>query len=633
MVFARSIWKLLVAVKDALALLFLLLFFMMLYAVLSMRPSAGSVREGALLLQLDGSIVEEPAIPDPLAALLSDEDLPTEYRARDIVQSLRLAARDRRIKAVVLDLSGFVGGGLVHMQEIGAALDIVRAAKKPVLAYAPLYFDDRILLAAHASEVWVDPLGGAFISGPGGNRLYFASLLEKLKVTVHVFRVGTFKSAVEPYLRNDTSPAAREADQALYGSLWETWKADVLKARPKTNIALATGDPAGWLKVSGGNAAKAALAAGLVDRIGDSVQFGQRVAELAGADKSDKTPGSFAHTSLETWQAASRELKPGKTIGVVTIAGEIVDGKGGPGVAGGDRIVKLLDDALSRDFAALVVRVDSPGGSIQASERIRRAIERYGNKKIPIVVSMANMAASGGYWVSTPAQRIFAQPGTITGSIGVFAVIPTFERALADWGVTSDGTRTTPLSGQPDALGGLSPEVSAMIQSNIEYDYSHFIDLVARARGKTSQQVDRIGQGRVWNGGTARQLGLVDEFGGLNEALAYAADAAKLAPGQWHPEFLGDGESLSGLLRHLRGAHASDAIGAGGRAGGDWAAIAAQRQQGMIGAALDGVEHMVGTRGAQAYCLECPAQPAALLRARSADPGLLVRLLRMLEAD
>jgi hypothetical protein len=211
MVFARKVWKLLVAIKDGLALLFLLLFFALLYAVLTARPNAGTVRDGALLLKLDGTIVEEPSVPDPVEVLLSKEAPVRQYRTRDVVRALRTAATDKRVKAVVLDLSTFLGSGFVSLQEVGAALDAVRAAKKPVFTYATAYVDDSLLLAAHSSEVWVHPLGGAFVMGPGGGRPYYAALLDKLKVTAHVFRVGTFKSAVEPYMRNDQSPEAREA--------------------------------------------------------------------------------------------------------------------------------------------------------------------------------------------------------------------------------------------------------------------------------------------------------------------------------------------------------------------------------------------------------------------------------------
>ncbi len=604
MAFARKVWHVLVAVKDALALLFLLLFFMLLYAALSARPNAGAVREGALLLKLNGSVVEEPSIADPLQGLLSSTPQPKEYRARDIVRALRSAAQDSRIKAVVFDLSGFQGGGLVHMQEIGGAIDAVRAAKKSVLTYGSLMTDDGVMIAAHSSESWIDPMGGAFVLGPGGNHMYFAGLLERLKVSAHVFRVGTYKSAVEPYLRNDMSPEAREASSAVYAALWNAWKADVAKARPKANIALATSDPAAWLKASGGDAAQAAVAAGLVDKVGSRVEFGKRVAQVAGDDRTDDKPGSFAHTPLRTWLAANEPSHPGKAIGVITIAGTILDGNAGPGTAGGDRIAKLLDEAQDDNLAALVVRIDSPGGSAAASERIREAIERQKRRNIPVVVSMANLAASGGYWVATPGTRVFAEPGTITGSIGIFAVVPTFERTLSQYGITSDGVKTTPISGEPDLVAGLSPQISGMLQANIEHGYAKFIGLVGTARGKTPQQIDAIGQGRVWDGGTARQIGLVDQFGNLDDALAYAANAAGLKQGGWHPKFLGSSaDPYSALIERLKG----DEDSSDPAAAVDWAGFLAQRQSRMAAEALLGARQLLTARGAQALCLECPS--------------------------
>lgn len=468
MSFAGKVWRLLVGIKDALALLFLLLFFSALFAVLSSRPSPGLVREGALLLQLDGSVVEEVSPLDPLNLLLASSVPTREYAARDLVQAIDEAAGDKRIKALALDLSTFLGGGHVHMQEIGAALDRFRQADKPVLAYAVAYADDSLMLAAHASEVWVDPMGGAAIAGPGGERLYYAGLIERLRVNAHVFRVGTYKSAVEPYMMGEMSPEARENYQQLYGSLWQEWQANVRRARPQANIARVTGDIETWLAASNGDLARAALEAGLVDRIGTRVEWGERVAALAGEDDWDDTPGAFAHSELDPWLAKIEPRKRGAKIGVITIAGEISDGQAGPGSAGAQRIGKLLDDALDDDFKALVVRVDSPGGTVTGSEAIRRAILRHKAAGIPVVVSMGNVAASGGYWVSTPADRIFAEPETITGSIGIYGVLPTFEDTLAEWGVTTDGVRTTGLSGQPDLLAGLTPETEAILQATVE---------------------------------------------------------------------------------------------------------------------------------------------------------------------
>lgn len=604
MQFARKVWHLLVGIKDGLVLLFMLLFFLGLYAVLTARPSAGIVQDGALLVKLDGAVVEEPAAVDPLDLILSQATPQKQHRARDVARAIRAAATDDRVKAVVLDLSSFQGGGLVHMEEIGAAMDAVRAAKKPVLTYAGAYIDDGVMLAAHASEAWVDPLGGAVVMGPGGKSLYFGPLLERFKVNTHVFKVGTYKDFVEPYVRDSASAPSLEARRALYAALWEEWKANVAKARPKADIAKVTSDPVGWLKAANGDVAVAAKSAGLVDQIGDKVAFGERVKQIVGADPASDYPGTFAHSSPAALLAAHPEESGGKTVAVVTVAGEIVDGKAGPGVAGGDRIARLIDRATADEASALVLRVDSPGGSVMASERIRNAIERFKASKRPVVVSMANMAASGGYWVSTPAQRIFAEPGTITGSIGIFALVPTFENALAQYGVKGDGVRTTPLSGQPDVMSGLTPEVEAMMQAGIENGYQRFVGLVSRARGKTPEQVDAIAQGRVWDGGTARQNGLVDQFGGLDDAVAYAAGAAKLGD-DWHAEFYGtNANPYASLLDRMRDGDDEAPTG-------DLFALLGARQKVRLAQALAGAERLTAMEGAQAYCLDCPPVAAA----------------------
>ncbi len=625
MIFARKVWHLLIGIKDGLVLLFMLLFFAALYAALTSRPSAGLVRDGALLIKLDGVVVEEPATIDPLA-MLTERTAPTrEYRVRDLVRALRAAATDKRITAVVLDLSRFGGGGLVHMQDVGAAMDAVRAAKKPVLTYAIGYADDGVLLAAHASEVWVDPLGGAFVMGPGGQTQYFGDLLARFKVNTHVFKVGTYKDFVEPYLRSSASDPSKEARTALLAALWADWKADVARARPKADIARVSSDPVGWLKAAKGNAAEASRAAGLVDRIGDKVSFGARVKELAGGDPASSLPGSYAHTGMPALLAAHPLPTGGKKIAVVTVAGEIVDGKAGPGTAGGDRIAKLIDQANDDAVPALVLRVDSPGGSVMASEAIRGALERFRAKQRPVVVSMANLAASGGYWVSTPGQRIFAEPGTITGSIGIFAILPSFEKTLADYGVKSDGVRTTPLSGQPDLFAGLTPEVEQMLQANIESGYARFIGLVAKSRGKPSEQIDAIAQGRVWDGGTARQKGLVDQFGGLDDAVAYAAQAAKLGD-DWHAEFYGtERNPYASLLERLGGG--GDDVDEDSGAGNDFVGLVSARQSQSLIRATAQLERLIGTPGAQAYCLDCPVLAGnAAIEERKL--GIIARVLR-----
>lgn len=631
MSFVGKVWKILVGIKDGLVLAFMLLFFVMLFGILSARPNPGQVREGALLVDLSGFVVEEKSPLDPIQAILSRSAPVAETRARDVVRALDAAAGDKRIKAVVLDLTTFLGGGQVHLKEIGAAMDRVRQARKPVLTYGIGYADDHMLIAAHASEVWLDPIGVAVISGPGRNNLYFAGLLEKLSVNARVYRVGEFKAAVEPWSRTGMSDEARANIGGLYAALWEEYKANVSRARPRLQLARVTGDPAAWIASSGGDMAEAALAAGMVDRLGDKAQFGARVAELAGKDPWSEKPGSYAASDLAAYLADIGQPQAGKKIGVVTIAGEIVDGDAGPGIAGGTRIADLLDEALDDDLAGLVVRVDSPGGSVTASEEIRRAIQRYRDRGIPVAVSMANMAASGGYWVSTPAERIFAEPETVTGSIGVFAVVPTFEQTAARLGVTSDGYRSTPLSGQPDFIGGFTPAMDTLMQTTIAGTYKDFLSLVSKARRMPVERVDAIAQGQVWDGGTARQNGLVDAFGGLPEALAWTAQKAGAKEGEWHAVYLGErGDNYDSLIRRLvtsEGGARAPAI-----SNGDLFAMTAMRSESLGARLARDVERLLGTRGVQAFCVECPGRPA-VLQPPSGRPEGMLALLAWLAAN
>lgn len=631
MSFVGKIWKLLVGIKDGLVLLFMVLFFLALFGILSARPSPGAVRDGALLIELSGRVVEEKSALDPIEALLSGSAPVEEYRARDLIRALDAAATDSRITAVVIDMTMFMGGGQVHLTEIGEAMDRVRKAKKPLLTYALGYTDDHMLLAAHASEVWLNPQGAALIMGPGGTNLYFADLLQKVGVNAKIYRAGRFKSAVEPYARSSMSDEARENIGGLYGALWAEWQANVKKARPEAQLAQVTGDTAGWLAAGGGDLADAALKAGLVDKLGDRVQFGARVAEIAGKDRSSELPGAFAASEFDAFLADIGPERGGKAIGVVTIAGEIVDGEAGPGTAGGTRIADLLDDALNDNLAALVVRVDSPGGSAIASEEIRRAIQRFRDRKIPVAVSFANVAASGGYWVATSSDRIFAQPETITGSIGVFAVLPTFEPLAAKIGVAADGFRTTPLSGQPDIIGGFSPEIDAVLQAGVASTYRDFLARVSKARGLPVAKVDGIGQGRVWDGGAARQIGLIDQFGGLEDALAWAGAKAGLKEGEFHPVFLGaKDDSFDPLIRQLL---TSEAEGSAARSSGDPFALVAQKQDALANRLLHDAARLMGTSGVQAFCLDCPGRPLAPSARRTAPAGGMARLVQLLLAD
>lgn len=605
-------WKVLVAIKDGLVLLLMLLFFGMLFAALSAVPNPAAIKAGALVLDLDGPVVEQPEEADP-TAVLTGGSAPHQYRLRDLIRALDAARTDSRVKVVVLDLDKFGGGYPATISEVAAAIRRVRDAKKPVLAYATAYTDSAYLLAANASEVWVHPIGGVMFTGPGGSRLYYKGLLDKLAVDVHVYRVGTYKSAVEPYIRADMSPAAREANQALYGSIFDQWQQAVATARPKAKFQPFLTQPDQMVLAAKGDLAKASLNAGLVDKLGDRVAFGKRVAEIAGAGN-DKVAGSFATIKLANWLTAHPE--PKGDIGVITIAGEIVDGKAGPGKAGGDTISKLLLDALAKKkLKALVVRVDSPGGSVLASEQIRQAILEAKAQKLPVVVSMGGLAASGGYWVSTPGDVIFAEPNTITGSIGIFGIIPTFKGTLAKVGLSADGVKTTPLTGQPDVYSGTNETVDKIIQATIEQGYARFVGLVSQSRKLSPERVDQIGQGRVWDGGTGRQLKLVDRFGTLDDAIAEAAKRAGIADGKGKPYFIEkEPSAFAKLVAQLMQDKGDDDSA---DAAVDPVSRMAAMRRGLFAMAVGDARRLVMGQGAmmQAKCFECvglgPVDPSA----------------------
>ena len=617
--FVRAVWKLLVGVKDALVLVAMLLFFGLLWAALQAGPKP--IGEGVLLVELDGSLVEQPQRAS--ASSLVGGRVAHEHRLRDVVAAVDAAAKDDRVKAVALDLERFVGGGQSAIATLGEALDRTRRSGKPVLAYATGYSDDGYQLAAHASEIWMNPLGAVALAGPGGNNLYYKGLFDKLGVTANVYRVGTYKAAVEPYTRNDMSPEARANAQALAGAMLETWRDDVARARPAAAASIDSylRDPVAVIRAAGGDFAKAAVAARLVDRAGERHAFNARLAALGGAVKGKAIP--YRHIALKDYVGALAPSDSRGPIGVVTVAGTIVDGKAGPGSAGGDSIAKLIDEGVARgDLKALVVRIDSPGGSVMASEVIRAAILNAKAKGLPVVASMGNVAASGGYWIATPADAIFAQPSTVTGSIGVFGVLPSFQGSMAKLGLGADGVRTTPLSGEPDLLNGPSPAASALIQAGVDSIYRRFITLVATARRKSPAEVDRIAQGRVWDGGTARQLGLVDQFGGLDEAIARAAALAKTEDKSvtWldpRPSFE---ERLVDMV-----AGGDDAEGSPTDAFAGLAPAPAQ----LLSRVVSDVAAILDGPSIQARCLACP--PSAVAPAvPAAERGLAARLIAWL---
>ncbi|HYD13532.1 MAG TPA: signal peptide peptidase SppA [Allosphingosinicella sp.] len=609
--FVGKAWKLLVGIKDGLVLILLLIFFGGLYSALSVSPYKDSAREGALRLNLSGAIVEQPSRADPFAAALGGGQAVREYRVAQLLRALDAAARDDRIRAVALDLDIFVGGGQTAITDVGAALDRVRRSGKRVVAYSTGYTDDGYQLAAHADEIWLDPLGAVLLTGPGRPNLYYAGLLQRLGITAHVYRAGAFKSAVEPYTRSDMSPEARTAAQALANTLWEFWQEDVSRARPRARVREWAANPQAFIDAAGGDMARAARDAGLVDQLGDRAAFGRRMAALVGNDN-ERLPGGYNAVHYEAWADEHDVTAEGGRIGILTVAGTIVDGHAGPGTAGGDTIAEALEHGLeSGDLRALVVRVDSPGGSVLASERIRRAVLAARERGLPVVISMGSVAASGGYWVATAGDVIFAEPSTITGSIGVFGILPSFEGALRNLNIGVDGVRTTPLSGEPDIFRGPSPEASRLLQTGIDGTYRRFIQLVAQARRLSPERVNEIAQGRVWSGGAARQLGLVDRFGGLDDAVREAARRAGLDPNEARATYL---ERRPGFLARLLAGSEGDTAGAPR----DVFSRLAQRPQALLERALYEAQGLLAGPAIQARCLECPAvAPIPRLRAET----------------
>ncbi|MCL6739620.1 signal peptide peptidase SppA [Sphingomonas sp. RB56-2] len=618
--FVKAIWTLLVGIKDALVLLFMLIFFGLLYAGLSARPVA--VGKGVLAMDLDGVLVEQAERPDPFSTIAGASNVTREFELRDLVATLDAAKDDDRVKAIALDLDGFLGGGQPALAALGEKLDEVRKSGKPVVAFATGYTDDRYQLAAHASEVWLPPMGAVAMAGPGGNNLYFKGLFDKLGVTANIYRVGTYKSAVEPFMRSDMSPEARENAQALGDALLETWKEDIARTRPAAMPGLnrLLADPVAVSQAAGGDLAKAALDLKLVDKLGERRAYEERLAQLGGKD--DDGPHLYQRIKLADYENEAVDRSEGP-IGVVTVAGEIVDGKAGPGRAGGETISRVIEKGLARDdLKALIVRIDSPGGSALAAERIRQSLLAAKARKIPVVVSMGNVAASGGYWVATPGDYVFAEPSTITGSIGVFGVLPSFEGALAKLGVGADGIKTTPLSGEPDLLKGPSDAANALIQAGVEQVYRKFLTIVAESRHKSTADIDRIAQGRVWDGGSARQLGLIDGFGGMNEAVAKAAELAKLGEDERGLTYLTEEPSFADMLfADLAGDETSD-----DSAPADALATLGPAPEGMLARAIAEVRSILSGPTIQARCLECPPVVASQ-RLSAEDRGWLARWL------
>ena len=504
----------------------------------SHKPAVPS--PAALVVNLRGDLVDQYS-GDPaqraVAKLLGQKVTP-QTRLRDVIAAIKHARKDDRIKALVLETDeleggGFLGGaGLSNLQDIGRAIRDFRKSGKPVFALGDSYDQSQYYLASMANTVFIHPQGQVFLHGYGLYQPYFKNALDKLGVEVHVFRVGKYKSAVEPFIRNDMSPDARRDWSGVLDSLWGSYRRDVRKARDlKPGVLTGYVDDIGPdLAAVGGNAAELALKTGLVDKIADDDQMQAAVEKVVG-----RSGHSFRQIGFEQYLHAVDGESAGSdganAVGVVVAQGDIVDGNAPPGAIGGDSTARLIAQArYDAHVKALVLRVNSPGGSAFASDLILRQIELTREAGKPVVVSMGDVAASGGYWISMAGDEIYANPTTITGSIGIFGLFPTFQKTLAKIGVHTDGVGSTPLSGAFNPLLPMSPAMQQAFQLTVNYGYQQFITKVAKFRHLPVAQVNAIGQGYVWPASEARKIGLVDKFGGLQDAIAAAARLAKLGP-------------------------------------------------------------------------------------------------------
>lgn len=544
-------WRLLNFIREFILNLFLILLILVGAGIyLSFQSSTPVVApQGALLVNLSGVVVDQPSMNSRVRQwgrelLGASSNRLQENSLFDLVDMIRKAKDDKNITGMVLQLNEFAGADQPSLQYIGKALREFRDSGKPIFAIGDSYNQTQYYLASYANKIYLSPQGGVDLHGFATNNLYYKSLLDTLKVTTNIFRVGTYKSAVEPLIRNDMSPEARDADSRWVGGLWQNYLTTVAANRQLTPEQLFPGAAAilTGLQTAGGDTAKFALDSKQVDELASRTEIEAQLIKTFGWDKQTN---DFNAVSIYDYQPKSTPDQ-GDEIAVIFANGAIMDGQQTPGAVGGDSTAAQLRQArLDPKIKAVVFRVNSPGGSVSASEVIRSELAAVRSAGKPVVVSMGGMAASGGYWVSTPADYIIASPSTLTGSIGIFGIINTFENTLDSIGVHTDGVATSPLADLA-ITKALPAEFSQMMQLNIENGYKNFISLVANARKMTPEQVDHIAQGHVWLGNDAKKNGLVDQLGDFDDAVKKAAELAKLP--QWQLNWFVDNPSLADMI-------------------------------------------------------------------------------------
>ncbi|HAS6205998.1 signal peptide peptidase SppA [Vibrio vulnificus] len=529
----KGIWKAITFVRLALTnLIFLLSVALVYFIYFYGHDTQPQVEQpSALVLNLSGPIVEQSLYINPVdsfAGSLFGEEIPKENVLFDVVDTIRYAKDDEKITGLVLSLRDMPETSLTKLRYIAKALNEFKASGKPIYAIGAFYNQSQYYLASYADKIYLAPDGGVMLKGYSAFNLYYKTLLEKLDVTTHVFRVGTYKSAIEPFVRDDMSPAAKESATRWLTQLWGAFVDDVANNRnidPKTlNPSMA--EFLSQLKSVNGDLAALSIKLGLVDELATRQQLRAQLAEKFGASGDD----SYKAISYYDYRATMRDNFDvnADDIAIVVASGTIMDGQQPRGTVGGDTVAGLLRQARNDDkVKAVVLRVDSPGGSAFASEVIRNEVQALKDAGKPIVVSMSSLAASGGYWISMSADKIIAQPTTLTGSIGIFSVITTFEKGFNKLGIYTDGVGTSPFSGEGISTG-LSKGASQAFQMGIEHGYQRFISLVGDNRDLSLDAVDKVAQGRVWTGYDALQHGLVDQIGDFDDAVAEAAKMAQL---------------------------------------------------------------------------------------------------------
>jgi protease-4 len=539
----KFIWRGLDRFRRLVHLLLMLMVFAIVVAGLAGErvrvPSSAALMvapSGVLVNQLEGDALERA-----YAELRGDGARQT--LVRDLTASLEAAAGDDRIKVVVLDLDDFEGGGLAKLQTVASAIRGVRDTGKKVIAIGDSFTQDQYYLAANADEIYLHDLGFVFIDGYGYYRAFFKTALDKLRVDLNVFRVGEFKSFVEPFTRDDMSSEDKEASERWLSALWESYQNDVIRARKLEPGALDdyANDLVPRLRAAGGDTAQTAVDAGLVDDLISKQEFSDMVISMVG--ESEQKPGTYSSITfrdyLKTMRAGEALRTESANVGVIVAAGQIVDGEAPPGTVGGDSLAALVREAASDESVkALVLQVDSPGGSMFASEVVFDQLEELKAAGKPLIVSMSSVAASGGYYIAMLADQIWANETTVTGSIGVGALIPTFQRGLSNLGVNVDGFGTTNLAGQFRPDRELGSDARELVQATIEQAYRLFVQKVADSRGMSFDRADSVARGRVWIGSDAFELGLVDQLGGVEDAIAAAADKAGLEDGKYGIKYL-----------------------------------------------------------------------------------------------